>query len=629
MSGQQLEDIHAEVLKVQRHVTGFVEANLGALAAVQPGYRASAENLLAYVALRQLELRRLQLELSEVGLSSLGRSEGSVLSSLHELVQRIEDSLARGAPEPAGPPPVPSPGGLRRDEAERLLHQHTEALLGPRPRERHVYIMVTARDVEPPSEEECAALLGAGMNVLRINSAHGSPGVWRRTAEVVRRVARRMGRPVRVLVDLEGPKIRTTHVSPGPAVLRYRPRKDSLGHVVGALRIPLLGASASAPPTPEDAPPPLRVPDAWLDGMRVGDTVQTWDSRQRERRFRITEVESHGAFAELDKTCYLTPRTELVWMRGAEELGRAFPSAIPQRPGYVELSVGDRFQLWMDAVEGSPGVRESLDGPESHGPPRLGLDMPGVTLQLKPGHRVLLDDGKVEAVVEEVDARQATARVVRTLKARVKVRAEKGVNFPDSDLRACVVSRKDLEVLPEVLEFADVLGVSFIRTPSDLREAIAAIRAVAGRRMPGIIVKLETARALQSLPGLLLEAMRHTPVGLMIARGDLAVEIGFERLAELQQEIMWFAEAAHLPVVWATQVLDTLARTGIPSRAEITDASMSVQAECVMLNKGAHVVDACRTLDVILRKMEQHQFKKRNLFRPLKISLLMGGPSSP
>lgn len=70
--------------------------------------------------------------------------------------------------------------------------------------------------------------------------------------------------------------------------------------------------------------------------------------------------------------------------------------------------------------------------------------------------------------------------------------------------------------------------------------------------------------------------------------------------------------------------LDGLARTGVPSRAEVTDASMSVQAECVMLHKGAYVVDACRTLDTILRRMEGHQFKKRNLYRPLGISSVGG-----
>jgi pyruvate kinase len=81
------------------------------------------------------------------------------------------------------------------------------------------------------------------------------------------------------------------------------------------------------------------------------------------------------------------------------------------------------------------------------------------------------------------------------------------------------------------------------------------------------------------------------------------------------------AEAAHLPVVWATQVLDLHARTGRPSRAEVTDAAMSVRAECVMLNKGPYVADAVAALDDILRRMEQHQYKKRSLYRRLHMKL--------
>jgi pyruvate kinase len=104
----------------------------------------------------------------------------------------------------------------------------------------------------------------------------------------------------------------------------------------------------------------------------------------------------------------------------------------------------------------------------------------------------------------------------------------------------------------------------------------------------------------------------------MIARGDLAVECGFERLAEVQEEILWACEAAHLPVIWATQVLETEARTGRPSRAEVTDAAMGVRADCVMLNKGPHIVQAMRSLDDILRRMQQHQAKKRSLLRALK-----------
>ena len=106
----------------------------------------------------------------------------------------------------------------------------------------------------------------------------------------------------------------------------------------------------------------------------------------------------------------------------------------------------------------------------------------------------------------------------------------------------------------------------------------------------------------------------------MVARGDLAVEIGFERLAEVQEEILWLSEAAHIPVIWAMQVLETLAKTGMPSRAEVTDAAMGGRAECVMLNKGEHVVEAVRFLDNVLHRMQAHQLKKRSMLRRLAVA---------
>jgi len=96
----------------------------------------------------------------------------------------------------------------------------------------------------------------------------------------------------------------------------------------------------------------------------------------------------------------------------------------------------------------------------------------------------------------------------------------------------------------------------------------------------------------------------------MIARGDLAVECGWERLAELQEEILWLCEAAQVPVIWATQVLEDQAKKGQASRAEISDAAMSQRADCVMLNKGPHILAAIRMLDNILRRMQKHQYKK-------------------
>ena len=90
--------------------------------------------------------------------------------------------------------------------------------------------------------------------------------------------------------------------------------------------------------------------------------------------------------------------------------------------------------------------------------------------------------------------------------------------------------------------------------------------------------------------------------GIMIARGDLAVEIGFERMSEIQEEILWICEAAHVPVVWATQVLETLNKSGMATRSEITDAAHAAMAECIMINKGDHTIEVIETLRDILQR---------------------------
>ena len=104
--------------------------------------------------------------------------------------------------------------------------------------------------------------------------------------------------------------------------------------------------------------------------------------------------------------------------------------------------------------------------------------------------------------------------------------------------------------------------------------------------------------------------MKEEVFGVMIARGDLAVEIGFERLSEIE-EILWISEAAHVPVIWATQVLETLNKSGIATRSEITDASYASQTECVMLNKGDYIMNVIKTLRDILVRSGGHHVKKR------------------
>jgi pyruvate kinase len=159
-----------------------------------------------------------------------------------------------------------------------------------------------------------------------------------------------------------------------------------------------------------------------------------------------------------------------------------------------------------------------------------------------------------------------------------------------------------------------------VNSPEDVELLRAEINKYATHKRPAIILKIERLSAVQNLPSLLMNGMKDEALGVMIARGDLAVEIGFERLSEIQEEILWICEAAHVPVIWATQVLETLNKTGYATRSEITDAAMGVRAECVMLNKGKYIVKTIKTLDDILTRQLGHVNKKRYIMRPLGIA---------
>jgi pyruvate kinase len=211
---------------------------------------------------------------------------------------------------------------------------------------------------------------------------------------------------------------------------------------------------------------------------------------------------------------------------------------------------------------------------------------------------------------------------VEIVKARLKgekLWADKGINLPDSELHLPALTQEDIALLPFIARHSDLVGYSFVRSVSDIHLLQSELAKVGGEHL-GIVLKIETRKAFERLPELILAAMGSERIGVMIARGDLAVECGYERTGELQEEIMWIAEAAHVPVIWATQVLENLAKKGQLSRAEISDAAMAERAECVMLNKGPYVIDAVRVLDDVLRRMQGHQAKKSSLLRPLTLA---------
>ncbi|NJL29922.1 MAG: hypothetical protein HC897_19505 [Thermoanaerobaculia bacterium] len=200
-----------------------------------------------------------------------------------------------------------------------------------------------------------------------------------------------------------------------------------------------------------------------------------------------------------------------------------------------------------------------------------------------------------------------------------RLAGDKGINLPDTRTSLPGLTAKDFDDLSFAVEAADVVGLSFVRRTDDVLALQEHVQRLGAPNL-GMVLKIENRQAFENLPRLLMASLRSPPVGVMVARGDLAVEVGFERLAEVQEEILWLCEAAHVPVIWATQVLESLAKHGAPSRAEVTDASKAGRAECVMLNKGPHAVGAVRFLSDVLARMQAHQSKNRGLLRKLEVS---------
>ena len=245
--------------------------------------------------------------------------------------------------------------------------------------------------------------------------------------------------------------------------------------------------------------------------------------------------------------------------------------------------------------------------------------LPEVLEQVKVGASVWIDDGSIGARVESITPDGVMLRITHAGVKGSKLRTDKGLNFPDTDLELSPLTAKDLQDLDFVATHADIIGYSFVQKATDIqllqRELQA--RLPDNTNMAAIVAKIETPQAVRNLPELIVQAAGKQPLGIMIARGDLAIEIGYQRLAEIQEEILWLCQAAHIPVIWATQVLENLVKKGIPSRAEMTDAAMAERAECVMLNKGPFIMDAVTILDDVLLRMQAHQQKKTPQLRAL------------
>lgn len=572
--------------------------------------RASAANLLHYLSLRSSDLRQLQSALANRGLSSLGRNESHVLANLLS-VQRAAAALATGSVAEAE---VVGEAPHHADAGRALLQERSQQLLGPAPADRPVRIMVTLPRLAAQDPGLPESLLRAGMNCARINTAHDAPEDWVQMAAHVRAAARRLGVECRILMDLAGPKIRTREFEDGPEVMRIKPVRDELGRVVSAARLTLHSGTSAA------APSSLPVSDEILKHARAGDELRVVDARKRVRMLAVCERLGNGRLlVSCDRTVYFLSRMSIELLRDGQSVSAGTVGRLPPIALSAEVRVGDRLDLLLGPGRCSPAV-----GGGAPSPAALACTTPEVLTHVSCGEHIWFDDGRVGAVVRERRTDRLVLEVVSIAGERHRIAADKGMNLPESVVAVHALTESDRRVLSVVAQHADMVGLSFIASAEDYVTLRRELDACGGAHIHTVL-KIETRQAFDNLPSLLLAALAERCAGLMIARGDLAVELGFERLAEVQEEILWLSEAAHIPVIWATQVLESLAKTGHVSRAEVTDAAMAERAECVMLNKGRYILDAVRFLDGVLRRMRAHQDKKSPMLRALNVARQFSG----
>ena len=597
-----------EFLRIRHDMVAFARDSKDLLDQVHADYRDSAENLLHYIALRSCDLRSLQMRLASAGLSSIGRAESHVLSAVDAVLVVLHRALGREWK------PDEAHTHVDLDAGNRCLSAHTEALLGPIPPDRRVAIMVTMPSEAADDFSLVNNLVRHGMDCMRVNCAHDDEAAWKRMIDHLRRAEEATRRSCRVLMDLAGPKLRTGPLEPGPAVVKIRPTRDAFGAVTRAARVWLSDRKAPRkPPTNADAS--LEFPHAFLKRLRAGDRLRFDDARQSKRALDVVAVGPDGCWAESTRTCYLTPGIRIkARRRKSGTIAEAEVAGVPQTETSISVAEGDLLILTRELAPGRPAELDSNG--RVLNPATIGCSAPQVFKDARSGERIWIDDGKIGGVIERKEKDRLHMRITQAPAGGAKLAADKGINLPDSDLRLEAMTDKDRTDLQFVVSHADMVALSFANSVEDVR-ALQKLLGDAAR--PAIVLKIETKRGFENLPAMLLEAMKSPQCGVMIARGDLAVECGFERLAEVQEEILWICEAAHVPVIWATQVLESLAKQGQPSRAEITDAAMSHRAECVMLNKGPYVVEAVQVLDDILRRMHGHQMKKRSMLRELDL----------
>lgn len=599
----KIKGMIAEIDAIIHDALANVEKAAPILANIHPNYYKSACNLLHYRALRARDISKLQKKLGYMGLSRFAKSQSHVMASLKTNKAILQAILEQR--------PIDLPTNeLSFKKGENRLKSNAKKLLGYRTKSRRTRIMVTMPSTAANDYEMVKNMLQAGMNCARVNCAHDGPVIWKKIIDHIRKASIELDKKCKIAMDLAGPKIRTGEIIEGPMIVKIRPKKDAYGRIKEPVNI-WLG------PLPKEELLHLPITEEELELIRAYTDLFFYDARNKKRRFNIIQNEADGCLLQCHKTTFIETGTPLYFDKTREGVAINI-GELPNKETPLVLNTGDTLRLDKEPLLGEPAFYN--DAGELLSKAHISCTSSAIFSQVKEGERILFDDGKITGVIKKINEESLSIKITHAAGGSAKLKAEKGINFPDTQLNINGLTAKDRQDLPFIVEHADVVNFSFVNRPEDVKELTMVLEELNALDKLGIVLKIETQSGYNQLTEILLEAMQAYPVGVMIARGDLAIETGWKNIGRVQEEILSLCQAAHITDIWATQVLENLAKTGIPSRSEITDTVMAQRADCVMLNKGPYILDAIQLLDTILTDMEPYWNKNEPMSPMMEVA---------
>lgn len=550
----------------------------------------SVINLRTYLNLRKYDCSHLQDDLTRLGLSSLGRSQAHVEATFNAAITLLAMALGDEQSQMSKP-------RLSYDKAHRIM-QHNRRIFSKS--NDKTKIMITVPSNYNESEGWFGNLSNVGVDLFRINTAHDSPKVWESMANGIMEERKRINKDLKIYVDLAGPKIRTAEIGLESPELAIGAKKHNREFYL----VPKNSQTVHS----DDNLPIVYAETDFYQKLHAKMRLQIVGADNKRYKAKVIEYSESKAKVALKEKVKINENSKII--ADEEDQYAVSPLEFLKIPNETRIFYGDKVLIRTEEiVERKEEYAEKYDAIV-----RCTLSEAGSLV--KTGDHVFLDDGKIELIIESVEGSDIVCSVLTQKKNGVTIKSEKGINFPQSDIAVRALSDHDISLLPDVCRYADIIGISFAQTREDIEQVIAELDRHGKKGEIGIVAKIETPKGVNNLPDILEALIEYGHSGVMIARGDLAIEIGYENLAYMQEEILDLCLAAHMPVILATQVLENKMKTNIPSRAEITDAAFAHKAECVMLNKGEYAIETIKILTSIFHQMDRVFRKNKLLLNP-------------